>query len=76
MVTTTQMRDALVFAEALGAAISSLPDSPSFGGGERLYLPTVIPLRPDYPGEGPVVWLVANDFDGYDVQTSKPESGN
>lgn len=37
-------------------------------------LPNVIPLSPDYPGEAPVAWLVANDFEGYDLTTEEPKA--
>ena len=71
----SQLRDALAFMDALEAANKSLRDEPESGGGLRLWLPNVIALRPDYPGEKPVAWLIANDFDGYDLTTEEPTNG-
>ena len=70
---TSQMRDALAFAEALGAVIEEMPYEPGWGDGLHLVLPKVIPLRPDGYDEAPVAWLIANDSNGYDITTQKPE---
>ena len=69
---TSQLRDVLAYIDALEAGTKALSDSPSWGGGMRLCLPAVIPLCPDYDS-APVAWLVANDFDGYDLTTEKPK---
>lgn len=69
----SQLADALLFMAALRKANESLPSEPAFGEGMCLWLPSVIPLRPDFEGEEPVAWLVANDFNGYDLTTEKPE---
>lgn len=71
----SQIKDAVAFIEALQQVIESLPDDPEWGGGMRLNLPAVIPLTPDYKGEAPVAWLVANDFNGYDLTTQEPDRG-
>lgn len=68
----SQVRDALAYMEALSNAIKNLPQGEDWGGGLRLWLPDVIPLSPDYKGEPPVAWLVANDFEGYDLATTDP----
>jgi hypothetical protein len=69
----SQIEDALHYMNALSAAIKSVPEGESWGGGVRLWLPDVIPLRPDYRGEKPVAWLVANDFEGYDLTMQEPK---
>jgi hypothetical protein len=69
----SQTRDALSFAEGIQAINEAMPNEPEWGEGMRLWLPDVIPLRPDYPGEKPVAWLIANDFNGYDLTTENPE---
>lgn len=69
----SQMKDAIAFAEGLKALIESLPEEPRWGGGERMCLPMVIELRSDYPGDSTRAWLVANDFDGYDITTTDPK---
>jgi hypothetical protein len=71
---TSQLEDALILMKGLQAAVESLPDKPDFGEGMRLTLPSVIPLQPDYEGERPVAWLIANDFNGYDLSTTEPDS--
>ena len=68
----SQLTDAVTFMKALRSAIESLPDDPEWGAGMRLTLPAVIPLTPDYKGERPVAWLVANHFNGYDLTTEEP----
>lgn len=68
----SQLKDALAYMDALEKACENLPDDPEFGEGLRLTLPPVIPLHSDYPGEGPRAWLVANDFNGYDLATTEP----
>lgn len=70
---TSQLRDALVYMEALDTEKMPLAEDGEWGQGLRLWLPNVIPLSPDYKGEGPVAWLVANDFGGYDLTTDKPK---
>lgn len=72
-ISTTQMKDAVILAEALGRGLDLLPNEPAWGNGEHLRLPAVIPLETDYEGEGPLAWLVANDFNGYDISTTNPE---
>lgn len=76
-ITTSQMQDALHIANGLANTIKTLPKGEEWGGGLRLWMPNVIALRPDYDGEGPIVWLVSNDFEGYDITTVAPkkESG-
>jgi len=69
----SQLSDALAYMKALSGLGATLPNEPTWGGGMRLWLPDVIPLSPDYKGEAPVAWLVANDFDGYDLTTTAPE---
>lgn len=69
---TSQLRDALVYMDALNIEKMPLADEPSWGEGVRLWLPNVIPLSPDYRGEKPVAWLVSNDFGGYDLSTTDP----
>ena len=69
----SQLSDALALMKGISAALKSLPDEPEWGGGLRLWLPKVIPLTNDYSGDDtPVAWLVANDFDGYDLSTVEP----
>lgn len=70
----SQLRDALAYMSALKDEKFQLSPEPTWGEGVRLYLPNVIPLRPDYEGESPVAWLVANDFGGYDLSTENPEA--
>ena len=72
MLMESQLKDALAYVNALNLLMESLPNEPEWQGGLRLILPDVIELRPDYPGEAPVAWLVANDVDGYDLSTVKP----
>ena len=72
----SQMRDALIWAEALGAALDSLPDEPQWGGGMHLVLPSTIPLTPDGDEGHPVAWLVVNEFNGYDLTTTQPEASD
>lgn len=69
----SQIKDALAFSEGIAQLIEGLPDSPEWGGGERLVLPSVLPLRVDdgYTTE-PYAWLIANDFNGYDLTTTNP----
>jgi hypothetical protein len=69
----SQLRDALAYMDGLEKAIKSTAEDPKWGDGLRLWLPNVIPLSPDYHGEKPVAWLVANDFDGYDLTTEEPK---
>lgn len=69
---TTQLRDALVYMDALDTEKMPLAEEPGWGEGVRLWLPNVIPLMPDYKGEEPVAWLVSNDFGGYDLSTTDP----
>lgn len=71
----SQLRDALAYAEGITKISEDLPLDPEWGGGLRLVLPDVIALRPDYDGEKPVAWLVANDFNGYDLTTEEPTNG-
>ena len=68
----TQLRDALAYMVALNDEKIGLAQEPKWGEGVRLSLPNVIPLSPDYQGEAPVAWLVANDFGGYDLTTTDP----
>lgn len=72
----SQLVDALAYMKALEDAGNAAPIEPAWGEGVRLVLPSVIPLHPDYEGEAPVAWLVANDFGGYDLSTTAPEKGN
>lgn len=70
----SQLSDALAYMKALHEVIKGLPDDPEWGGGLRLLLPAAIPLTTDFRGDDePVAWLVSNDFDGYDLTTTKPE---
>lgn len=69
----SQLKDALAFIEALQDIYVKMPQEPEWSEGMRLLLPRVIPLSPDYEGEDPVAWLIANDFDGYDLSTEKPD---
>ena len=71
----SQVQDALAYMTALREVMEGRPDEPEWQGGLRLLLPVVIALRPDYPGETPVAWLVANDCDGYDLTTVDPGGG-
>lgn len=70
----SQLRDALAYIDGLEKTIKSLPEEPAWdGGGLHLLLPNVIPLTTDYSGDkNPVAWLVANDFEGYDLTTEEP----
>lgn len=68
----SQLRDALCYMAALNTENMQLSEKPEWGEGVRLWLPNVIPLRPDYGDEEPVAWLVANDFGGYDLSTKDP----
>ena len=70
---TSQLRDALVYMEALDTEKMPLAEDGEWGQGLRLWLPNVIPLSPDYKGEAPVAWLVANDFGGYDLTSHEPK---
>lgn len=72
----SQIKDAVAFIEGLQKLLEGLPDEPAWGEGMRLNLPATIPLSPDYSGERPVAWLVANDFNGYDLTTEEPASGH
>jgi len=67
-----QLRDALAYMSALNDEKIGLAQEPKWGEGLRLWLPNVIALSPDYKGEEPVAWLIANDFGGYDLTTSAP----
>lgn len=67
----SQLKDALAYIRALSTI--QLDPTDSWGDGLHLVLPPVIPLRPDYDGEKPVAWLVANDFEGYDLTTEDPK---
>lgn len=69
----SQLRDALHYMDALEKAIATTDDKTERGGGLRLWLPAVIPLQPDYADHEPVAWLIANDFDGYDLSTVDPQ---
>lgn len=72
----SHVRDALAYMDALEKATAGLPDDPEWGGGLRLILPAVIPLSTDYAEDmNPVAWLVANDFNGYDLTTKEPTNG-
>jgi hypothetical protein len=68
----TQLADALVYMDALDTEKMPLAEEPKWGEALRLWLPSVIPLSPDYNGEAPVAWLVANDFGSYDLTTDDP----
>lgn len=68
----SQLRDALVYLAAFNTEKMPLAEQPEWGGGTRLWLPNVIPLMPDHPGESAVAWLVDNDFGGYDLSTVDP----
>jgi hypothetical protein len=70
----SQIRDALTYMEGLSAALKALPNEPAWGGGgQHLVLPAYIPLMTDSRSDiAPVAWLVANDFDGYDLTTTDP----
>lgn len=70
----SQLRDALAYVAALSDEKLQLSSEPAWGEGVRLLLPNVIALRPDFDGEAPVAWLVANDFGGYDLTTTDPEA--
>lgn len=69
----TQLADALAYMAALDTEKMNLAEEPTWGEGVRLWLPNIIPLSPDYKGEKPVAWLVANDFGGYDLSTVQPQ---
>lgn len=70
----TQLSDALAYMKALRDVVEGLPDEPGWGEGLRLILPEVIALRADYGGDQtPYAWLIANDFNGYDLTTSAPQ---
>jgi hypothetical protein len=71
--TPEQLSDAVTYIKGLVRINDELPTEPDWSEGLRLLLPDVIPLRPDYPGEKPVAWLIANDFNGYDLTTENPE---
>jgi hypothetical protein len=69
----SQLSDALAYAKALRQANENIPDEPEWGGGLHLILPDVIPLKSDFKGDEVVyAWLVANDFNGYDLSTDNP----
>lgn len=69
----SQLKDALVYVDVLGSVDAKLGGEPGWQGGMRLVLPNVIPLSPDAQGEGPIAWLIANDFGGYDLATENPK---
>jgi hypothetical protein len=72
----SQVRDALAFMDGIEKIVTALPDEPEWGGGLRLVLPAIIPLTTDYRGDrNPVAWLIANDFNGYDITTKEPTNG-
>lgn len=73
--TTSQLRDALTYAEGLEKSLKVLSDDPPWdGSGLHLILPAIIPLVTDVRGDDrPVAWLIANDFNGYDISTTDPE---
>lgn len=71
----TQLKDALHYMEGLEKMLAALSNDPEWHGGERLWFPSVIELRPDYEGEKPVAWLVGNDFGGYDLVMEDPHKG-
>lgn len=69
----SQLSDALTYAKAIREAIESIPDNPEWGGGLHLLLPDTIPLKSDFRGDETVyAWLIANDFNGYDLTTDSP----
>lgn len=71
--TPSQTRDAVYWMEHLGMALEQMPPEPDFGDGLRLMLPDVIPLKSDFSGDDHTYgWLVANDFNGYDLTTTDP----
>lgn len=72
--TETQLRDALAYIEVLNTLYKKLPEEPDWGDGMHLVLPKQVPLSPDFEGDKPVAWLVANDFGGYDLTTTNPET--
>lgn len=69
----SQVEDALLYMSLFDGLADKLSDNPNWGDGLHLILPAVIPLRGDYRSDETVyAWLVANDFDGYDLATEDP----
>ncbi|MDL5351134.1 hypothetical protein [Microbacterium sp. zg-YB36] len=69
----SQVKDALALMEGLTKIIEEMDDETEWGSGLRLILPEAIPLKADDNSSSePVAWLVANDFNGYDLSTVKP----
>lgn len=71
--TKSQLVDAQIYMDLFTGLDEKLPDTPDWGDGLHLILPPVIPLKSDFPGDTHTyAWLVANDFDGYDLTTTDP----
>jgi len=71
--TKSQLKDALLYVELFEGIDAMLPNEPDWGDGMHLVLPSVIPLKSDFDGDDhPYAWLVANDFNGYDLTTTDP----
>lgn len=69
----SQLADALLYMELFAGLEEKLPDKPDWGDGMHLVLPDVIPLKSDWRSDDTVyAWLVANDFNGYDLTTENP----